>query len=124
MVSTQSSVTEVEALQRKQAQFEEDLEAQVDRLDEVQNLAEKMIQQKHYDSDNIKAKSRALSLRYAEHFLLGQEGRTSRDGGSKKLRSSDLCGPGGGSCSSTADLVMKLWLSLCSFSSSCPAATR
>lgn len=60
----QCSVTEVETLLRKQAQFEEALEAQVDQLDEVENLAQKLIQQKHYDSDNIRAKSRALTLRY------------------------------------------------------------
>lgn len=60
----QCSVTEVETLLRKQAQFEEALEAQVDQLDEVENLAQKLIQQKHYDYDNIRAKSRALTLRY------------------------------------------------------------
>lgn len=56
-------MTEVETLLRKQAQFEEALEAQLDQLDEVENLAQKLIQQKHYDSDNIRAKSRALTLR-------------------------------------------------------------
>ncbi|XP_044022541.1 spectrin beta chain, non-erythrocytic 5 isoform X2 [Siniperca chuatsi] len=61
-----SSVTEVETLQRKQAQFEEALEAQVDQLDEVEKLAQKMIQQKHYDSDNIRAKSRALASRWSQ----------------------------------------------------------
>lgn len=61
----QSSVTEVETLQRKQAQFEEALEAQVDQLDQVENLAQKMIQQKHYDSDSIRTKSRALANRSA-----------------------------------------------------------
>lgn len=64
LVLMQSSVTEVETLQRKQAQFEENLEAQVDQLDEVDKLAQKMIRQKHYDSDNIRAKSRALAARY------------------------------------------------------------
>ncbi|XP_034530593.1 spectrin beta chain, non-erythrocytic 1 [Notolabrus celidotus] len=61
-----SSVTEVETLQRKQAQFEEALEAQVDQLEQVEKLAQKMIQQKHYDSDNIRAKSRALSTRRSQ----------------------------------------------------------
>uniref|UniRef100_A0A4W6DIZ9 Spectrin beta, non-erythrocytic 5 n=1 Tax=Lates calcarifer TaxID=8187 RepID=A0A4W6DIZ9_LATCA len=56
-----SSVTEVETLQRKQAQFEEALEAQVDQLDQVEKLAQEMIQQRHYDSDNIRAKSKALT---------------------------------------------------------------
>nr|XP_046269773.1 spectrin beta chain, non-erythrocytic 5 [Scatophagus argus] len=61
-----SSVTEVETLQRKQAQFEEALEAQVEQLGEVEELAQKMIQQKHYDSDNIRAKSRALASRLGQ----------------------------------------------------------
>ncbi|XP_035529504.1 spectrin beta chain, non-erythrocytic 5 [Morone saxatilis] len=61
-----SSVTEVETLQRKQAQFEEALEAQVDQLDEVEKLAQKMIHQKHYDSDNIGAKSRVLAARRSQ----------------------------------------------------------
>lgn len=56
-------MTEVETLQRKHIQFEEALEAQVDQLDEVEKLAQTMIQQKHYDSDNIRAKSRALADR-------------------------------------------------------------
>ena len=59
----QSSVTEVETLQRKQIQFEEALEAQVDQLDQVEKLAQNMIHQKHYDSDNIRAKSKALAAR-------------------------------------------------------------
>lgn len=59
----QSSVTEVETLQRKQIQFEEALEAQVDQMDEVEKLVQKMIKQKHYDSVNIRAKSRALTNR-------------------------------------------------------------
>lgn len=59
----QNSVTEVETLLRKQTQFEEALESQVDQMDEVEKLAQEMIQEKHYDSDNIKAKSRALVVR-------------------------------------------------------------
>ncbi|XP_068456287.1 spectrin beta chain, non-erythrocytic 5 [Clinocottus analis] len=61
-----SSVTEVETLQRKQAQFEEALEAQVDQLDQVEKLVQKMIQQKHYDADNIAVKSRALAVRRSQ----------------------------------------------------------
>lgn len=76
VVSKQNSVTEVEALRRKQAQCEEDLEAQLDRLEEVQNLAQEMIRQKHYDSNNIKAKSRALGLRCSTHFLFVGTGTT------------------------------------------------
>lgn len=126
MVPKQNSVTEVEALRRKQAQFEEDLEAQLDRLHEVQELAEEMTRQKHYDSDNIKAKSRALALRCStQHFLFVRTVR--KCFGSTRV---SLIIPvtvacvDGGSCSSRADLVMKLWLSRCSSCSSCPAATR
>lgn len=53
----------MESLQRKQAQFEEALEAQLDQVDQVEKLGLKMIQQKHYDSDNIAAKIRALGAR-------------------------------------------------------------
>uniref|UniRef100_A0A3Q1IVH4 Calponin-homology (CH) domain-containing protein n=1 Tax=Anabas testudineus TaxID=64144 RepID=A0A3Q1IVH4_ANATE len=53
-----SSVTEVETLQRKQTQFEEALEARVDQMGQVEQMAQKMIQQKHYDADNIRNKSR------------------------------------------------------------------
>lgn len=78
-MSKQNSVTEVEALQRKQAQVEEDLEAQLDRLHEVQELAEELIQQKHYDSDTIRTKSRALTLRCStQHFLVVRTGRRKR----------------------------------------------
>ncbi|KAL6106061.1 sptbn5 [Pungitius sinensis] len=58
-----SSVQEVESLQRKQAQFEEALEAQLVQVDQVEKLGLKMMQQKHYDSDNIADKIRALAAR-------------------------------------------------------------
>ncbi|KAM7376448.1 hypothetical protein PAMP_006181 [Pampus punctatissimus] len=58
-----NSVTEVEMLQRKHTQFEDALDAQVDQLEQVEKLAQKMIQQKHYDTENIRAKSRALATR-------------------------------------------------------------
>ncbi|XP_030614955.1 spectrin beta chain, non-erythrocytic 5 [Archocentrus centrarchus] len=61
-----SSVTEVETLQRKQVQFEEAMEAQGDQLDQVEKLAQEMIQQKHYDTDNIRAKSKALATRRSQ----------------------------------------------------------
>ncbi|XP_054861726.1 spectrin beta chain, non-erythrocytic 5 isoform X3 [Amphiprion ocellaris] len=61
-----SSVTEVETLQRKQVQFEEALEAQWEQLDRVDKLGQTMIQQKHYDADNIRTKSRALSSRRSQ----------------------------------------------------------
>lgn len=53
----------METLQRKQLQFEEGLEAQADQLDQVDKLAQNMIQQKHYDAANIRNKSRALATR-------------------------------------------------------------
>lgn len=56
-------MAEVETLLRKQAQFEEALEAQVDQVDQVETLAQKMIQQKHFDADNIRAKSKVLAAR-------------------------------------------------------------
>ncbi|XP_061843662.1 spectrin beta chain, non-erythrocytic 5 [Nerophis lumbriciformis] len=58
-----SSVTEVETLQRKHVQFEEALEAQLDQVDQVEKLAQKMTQQKHFDSDNIRAKTKMLVAR-------------------------------------------------------------
>ncbi|XP_068593345.1 spectrin beta chain, non-erythrocytic 5 [Cebidichthys violaceus] len=61
-----SSVMEVETLQRKQAQFEESLESQVEQVDQVEDLVQKMIHQKHYDCENIRAKSRALSVRRSQ----------------------------------------------------------
>ncbi|XP_040917192.1 spectrin beta chain, non-erythrocytic 2 [Toxotes jaculatrix] len=61
-----SSVMEVETLQRKHIQFEEALEAQVEQVEQVEKLAQNMIQQKHYDSDNIRAKSKALVSRRSQ----------------------------------------------------------
>ncbi|XP_035467370.2 spectrin beta chain, non-erythrocytic 5 isoform X2 [Scophthalmus maximus] len=58
-----SSVTEVETLQRKHSQFEESVQAQLDQLDQVEQLGQNMIQQNHYESDSIRAKSRALAVR-------------------------------------------------------------
>ncbi|XP_054653046.1 spectrin beta chain, non-erythrocytic 1 isoform X2 [Dunckerocampus dactyliophorus] len=61
-----NSVAEVETLQRKQVQFEETLDAQLDQVDQVEKLAQKMIQQKHFDSDNIRAKANALFARRSQ----------------------------------------------------------
>ncbi|XP_024910886.1 spectrin beta chain, non-erythrocytic 5 isoform X2 [Cynoglossus semilaevis] len=61
-----SSVTEVETLKRQQTQFEETLEAQVEQLDQVEKLAKEMIQQNHYDSENVRSKSRALATRWSQ----------------------------------------------------------
>lgn len=57
---------EVETLLRKQEQFEEVLEAQAEQLGEVEGLAKELIQQKHSDSDHIRARSRALAVRYLQ----------------------------------------------------------
>uniref|UniRef100_A0A3B4ZEI6 Spectrin, beta, non-erythrocytic 5 n=1 Tax=Stegastes partitus TaxID=144197 RepID=A0A3B4ZEI6_9TELE len=65
-----SSVTEVETLQRKQLQFEEALEAQWEQLDRVDKLGQSMIQQKHYDADNIRAKSRLQQQSRSRHKAL------------------------------------------------------
>ncbi|XP_069573815.1 spectrin beta chain, non-erythrocytic 5 [Brachyistius frenatus] len=61
-----TSLMEVETLQRKQIQFEESLEARGDQLDQVEKLSQQMIQQKHYDAENIRAKSRALATRRSQ----------------------------------------------------------
>ncbi|XP_062379447.1 spectrin beta chain, non-erythrocytic 5 [Sardina pilchardus] len=57
------SLSEVEELQRKQALFEQTLEAEVEQVEAVQRLSQQLQQQKHYDSTNIQSKSRALQLR-------------------------------------------------------------
>lgn len=63
VVSNQNSVAEVEDLLRKQAQLQEDLDAHLEPLEELQDLAQEMIQQEHYDTDTVRTKSRALALR-------------------------------------------------------------
>ncbi|KAL2098982.1 hypothetical protein ACEWY4_005462 [Coilia grayii] len=57
------SLLEVEELQRQQALLEQTLEAEVEQVEAVQRLAQQLQQQKHYDSNNIQSKSRALQLR-------------------------------------------------------------
>uniref|UniRef100_A0A672QKD3 Spectrin, beta, non-erythrocytic 5 n=1 Tax=Sinocyclocheilus grahami TaxID=75366 RepID=A0A672QKD3_SINGR len=57
------SVSEVEALQRKHALFENSLEAQMGQVAEVDRYAQQLIQAQHYDSDNIKKKIKAILLR-------------------------------------------------------------
>ncbi|XP_029973399.1 spectrin beta chain, non-erythrocytic 5 [Salarias fasciatus] len=61
-----SSVSEVQALQRKQLQFQEALDAQEVQVEQVDKLGEKMIQEKHYESDTIRSKMRALSTRWTQ----------------------------------------------------------
>ncbi|KAM8834261.1 LOW QUALITY PROTEIN: spectrin beta chain, non-erythrocytic 5 [Synchiropus picturatus] len=62
------SVEEVETLQRTQAQFQEALEAEVGQVQQVLDQAHSLIQHHHYDSDNIRAKSEALSAR-RDHLM-------------------------------------------------------
>ncbi|XP_016396675.1 spectrin alpha chain, erythrocytic 1-like [Sinocyclocheilus rhinocerous] len=57
------SLSEVEALQRKHALFENSLEAQMEQVAEVDRCAQHLIQAQHYDSDNIKKKIKAILLR-------------------------------------------------------------
>ncbi|XP_077095863.1 spectrin beta chain, non-erythrocytic 5 isoform X1 [Siphateles boraxobius] len=57
------SLSEVEALQRKHALFENSLEAQMEQVAEVDRFAQQLIQAQHYDSDNIKKKAKAILLR-------------------------------------------------------------
>ncbi|XP_036450101.1 spectrin beta chain, non-erythrocytic 5 isoform X2 [Colossoma macropomum] len=57
------SLSEVEALQRKHALFENSMEAQLEQVEEVERYAQQLTQKKHYDSDNIKKKSKAVQLR-------------------------------------------------------------
>jgi len=64
-LSLQGSLSEVEALQRKHALFENSLEAQMEQVAEVDRFAQQLIQAQHYDSDNIKKKAKAILLRYA-----------------------------------------------------------
>ncbi|KAI2654409.1 Spectrin beta chain, non-erythrocytic 5 [Labeo rohita] len=57
------SVSEVEALQRKHALFENSLEAQMGQVAEVDKYAQQLIKAQHYDSDNIKKKIKTILLR-------------------------------------------------------------
>uniref|UniRef100_A0A8C8K4M3 Spectrin beta chain, non-erythrocytic 5 n=1 Tax=Oncorhynchus tshawytscha TaxID=74940 RepID=A0A8C8K4M3_ONCTS len=58
-----SSLSDVETLQRKQALFENTLDAQMEQVEGVERFAQQLIQQKHFDSDNIKCKSKSVLLR-------------------------------------------------------------
>ena len=53
----------METLQRKQALFENTLDAQMEQVEGVERFAQQLIQQKHFDSDNIKCKSESVLLR-------------------------------------------------------------
>ncbi|XP_071665312.1 spectrin beta chain, non-erythrocytic 5 [Patagioenas fasciata] len=62
------SVSSVESLQRKHAQFEKSLEAQMEKIDEMASFAQQLTQNKHYDSDNITNRCQAV-LRRKEKLL-------------------------------------------------------
>ncbi|XP_052552192.1 spectrin beta chain, non-erythrocytic 5 [Tympanuchus pallidicinctus] len=62
------SVSSVESLQRKRMQFEKSLEAQMEKIDEMASFAQQLIQNKHYDSDNIANRCQAV-LRRKEKLL-------------------------------------------------------
>uniref|UniRef100_G1NFS5 Spectrin beta, non-erythrocytic 5 n=1 Tax=Meleagris gallopavo TaxID=9103 RepID=G1NFS5_MELGA len=62
------SVSSVESLQRKHMQFEKSLEAQMEKIDEMASFAQQLIQNKHYDSDNITNRCQAV-LRRKEKLL-------------------------------------------------------
>ncbi|KAG7328102.1 hypothetical protein KOW79_008046 [Hemibagrus wyckioides] len=58
-----SSFLEVEALQRKHALFENSLEAELQLVEDVERYAQQLTQEKHYDSDNITKRSKAIQRR-------------------------------------------------------------
>ncbi|KAM9654132.1 spectrin beta chain, non-erythrocytic 5 [Morphnus guianensis] len=62
------SVSSVESLQRKHTQFEKALEAQMEKIDEMASFAQQLMQNKHYDSDNITNRCQAV-LRRKEKLL-------------------------------------------------------
>uniref|UniRef100_H0ZL45 Spectrin beta, non-erythrocytic 5 n=1 Tax=Taeniopygia guttata TaxID=59729 RepID=H0ZL45_TAEGU len=57
------SVSSVESLQRKHTQFEKALEAQMEKIDEMASFAQQLIQNKHYDSENISSRCQAVLRR-------------------------------------------------------------
>ncbi|NXG68257.1 SPTN5 protein, partial [Baryphthengus martii] len=62
------SLSSVESLQRKHAQFEKALEAQMEKINEVASFAQQLTQNKHYDSENISTRCQAV-LRRKEKLL-------------------------------------------------------
>ncbi|NXO10573.1 SPTN5 protein, partial [Oriolus oriolus] len=62
------SVSSVESLQRKHAQFEKALEAQMEKINEMASFAQQLTQNKHYDSENISNRCQAV-LRRKQRLL-------------------------------------------------------
>eukprot|EP00117_Sycon_ciliatum_P010415 scpid4432/ scgid12327/ Spectrin alpha chain, brain; Alpha-II spectrin; Fodrin alpha chain; Spectrin, non-erythroid alpha chain len=58
-------LTSVQKLQKKHVLLESDIQAHKDRIDAVDQQAEKFIADNHFDADAIKAKRDALTARYA-----------------------------------------------------------
>uniref|UniRef100_A0A8C3DHV3 Spectrin beta, non-erythrocytic 5 n=1 Tax=Corvus moneduloides TaxID=1196302 RepID=A0A8C3DHV3_CORMO len=57
------SMSSVESLQRKHAQFEKALEAQMEKINEMASFAQQLTQDKHYDSENISNRCQAVLRR-------------------------------------------------------------
>jgi len=68
--SIQDSVSSVESLQRKHMQFEKSLEAQMEKIDEMASFAQQLIQNKHYDSDNITNRCQAVLRRWSQNLIM------------------------------------------------------
>ncbi|KAJ8333342.1 hypothetical protein SKAU_G00422380 [Synaphobranchus kaupii] len=58
-----SSLGEVEALQRKQVLFEKTVEAQMEQVEALERFAQRLIQKRHFDSETIQSKNKAVLLR-------------------------------------------------------------
>ncbi|KAM4689983.1 spectrin beta chain, non-erythrocytic 5 [Rhinophrynus dorsalis] len=54
------SLASVENLQRKHEKFQKALDAQMDKIDEMESFAQELRQNQHYDSDNIASKCQAV----------------------------------------------------------------
>lgn len=61
--SIQDSVSSVESLQWKHTQFEKALEAQMEKINEMASFAEQLTKNKHYDSENISNRCKAVLRR-------------------------------------------------------------
>ncbi|XP_066550797.1 spectrin beta chain, non-erythrocytic 5 [Amia ocellicauda] len=57
------SLSSVEVLQRKHALFQKALDAQLDKVERVERLAQQLVQKQHFDSDSIRSKSQAVQLK-------------------------------------------------------------
>ena len=60
----QDSLTSVESLFRKQNGFEKTLQTQVEKIEDLQTFASELIQAKHYDTQSIEDRCKAVLERY------------------------------------------------------------